>query len=35
MKEPGPGDEITPGLEEPIEEDTEINGAFKVTVEAD
>ena len=33
----GPGDEITPGLEEPIEEDTEINirRAFKVTVEAD
>ncbi|NLJ66321.1 MAG: DUF348 domain-containing protein [Clostridiales bacterium] len=33
----GPGDEITPGLEEAIEEDTEINirRAFKVTVEAD
>ncbi|HZJ57369.1 MAG TPA: G5 domain-containing protein [Clostridia bacterium] len=33
----GPGDEITPGLEEPIGKDTEIKirRAFKVTVEAD
>ena len=33
----GPGDEITPGLEETHREDTEINirRAFKVTVEAD